>query len=238
MRPLTGALLFIILSYVVVLNGILVNMVYKKYAYLIKPSIITESPNIPNTTVKTKLLEKHTESPCTRAQQLVVLVTQSRNALSNDISKQVTLLTKLRTMLRDKHYEHIHMYLAVDVNTFMPVHRSLCSNIPRCTLLLTAQNEIPEIFEHITKIKPCIADIVMLTDKSTVDPTFLTRVTHTDSTRVTCLLQSNQGQPCPDIAYRIPRSFFTTHRTRAVDIMSTATIEGVAAPPFSAISII
>lgn len=241
MRPLTSALLFIVSCYVIALNSIIFNVLYRKYGHYVLWK--------PNTKVPQHVVEVHNDSEteykmfsheavCTRSLQMVVLVTQSRNTLSNDITKQVALLTRLRTMLRDKHYENIHMFLAVDVNTFMPVHRSLCGNIPRCSLLLTVENNVAEIFEQVSKARPCINDIILITDRANIDPTFLSRVSHTDSSRVTCLLQSEDGQPCPDIAYRIPRAFFSRHRTREIDITSTAVIEGISAPSHAVMSII
>lgn len=243
MRPLTRALLFIILCYVIALNSIIINMLFRRYGHLMTWQrtytfhSTTSELNV-SASNSVSLPAKRHEPVCMRHHQLVVIVTQSRNSMSNDITKQVSLLTKLRTMLKDKHYESIHMFLAIDVDTFMPVHRSLCSNIPRCTLMLTMQNEVGEIFDQVSKVQPCIADIVLLTDRANIDPTFITRIGHTDETKVTCLLENKQGQPCPDIAYRIPRSFFTVHKTRAVDIMSTAAIEGVAAPPYAAFTLV
>lgn len=240
MRPLTRALLLVILCYVFVLNSIVVNMLYKRFGYLVHLKAITmpktQTAHANGTTDVPILHAPEPEPVCQRQMQLVIIVTQSRNTLSNDISKQVSLLTRLRTMLQDKHYNHIHMFLAVDVQTFMPVHRSLCSNIPRCSLLLTMHNEIAEVFDHIAKARPCINDIVLLTDKANVDSTFLLRVGHTDGSQVTCLMEAKPGEPCPDIAYRIPRFFFTSHRARSVDILSTATIEGVAAPPYAVLT--
>ena len=238
------------MCYVVVLNSIIINMLYKRYRHLL---VLKSSNPVPlqetssevhdmarNSSSMIPALEAQSThiwhgTACERTMQLVVKITQTRNSLSNDITKQVSILTRLRGILKDKTLEHVNMFLAVDVNTFMPVHRTLCGNIPRCGLMITHANENAEIFQQMANEKPCVKDFVLIDDRADVDPSLFARLQHTSSERVTCLVNAPVDQPCPRVAFRIPRAFFAIHNTREVEIMSTAAIEGLVAPPYPAL---
>lgn len=264
MRLLTTTALVIIVCYVFVLNSILVNLLYTKYLSFFHMNL-SELSSMPlesklwrrgkafplfNTSLQKPVLQmsqmsandhtmtdhdSNSGSKCTLSMQLVIMVSNLEHKHSNDITKQITLLTKMRGLLKEDRNSNIHMYLAVDVNSFMPVHRSLCVNIPRCSLMVTESNSVAQIFQHVSRIKPCIHDIVLINDDVGIDSTFFMRLARTDENKVTCLQTSAMTDTCPAIAYRIPRLFFTRHQTQDVDIMSTAAITGMIAPSIAVV---
>lgn len=243
MRPATGLLMFVLVCYIAVLNYSIVTLLYKRYftKYMqTYPPFTWVHPR--STAVASKApswaqlhrVAANTSTPCESRLHVAIVVTEGSQKDSNDMSTQTTLMTRLRSLTRG---QDVHVWMVAGIETFHPVHRTLCRSFRACRLLVTPTTLPHDVFAALAAARPCMASVVVLEDNVRVDSAFMQRLRATDPTRVTCIAIGGSATGCPALAYHLPRAFITAHHTRTVDILPTAHLMALAAPPAAVVSV-
>lgn len=242
MRSATGLLLFVLICYIAVLNYSIATLLYKRFftQYVEKYPALAwararparSHPREPSWATLHEIA-RNTTPPCESNLHVAIVVTASSQKTSNDMSLQTALATRLRSLTRG---EDAHIWIVAGIETFHPVHRTLCKSFPACRLLVTPSTQQHEVFAALAAARPCMASVVVLEDTVRVDSSFLQRVRATDPARVTCLAVGGTPASCPALAFRLPRAFLTAHHARTIDILPTAHLMELAAPPTPVVS--
>lgn len=221
------------------LNYFIVNSLYQRYFY--KYIHIQHDISAAKRTLVEKgaiFIQKYPEPVnettfCLKTPHVGVIISTETMKSGNDVSQQNSLLTRLRTVTRGS---DVRVLIFTNYETFHPMHRTICQSFSKCTLIVTETSELHVIFDALTKHKPCMKSVALLGDNVRIDASFLQRLALTKTDKVACIVVSGTLDKCPAMAYTIPRAFFTSHRTRSVDIIPTARIMGLMGGPIPVVS--
>ena len=232
-------LVLVLMVYVTVLNSAIVNILYRTYVLpaikardsrQARESMARGFANHPPQTPAAAMPAP--ESACSSNLAVAVYVgLAAKSANSNDVP-HTSLLVRMRSA---RVPPNTRFFVIMSPESFQPLHRATCQQLPRCEILLASKSTQSAAFRALADAKPCMDSVILVEDTVRIDASFLRRAETADPTRVTCLAAGATPSSCPRLAYRLPRSFFSAHSTRDVDVLPTAHLMGVAGPPVPAV---
>ena len=227
MARIVHLVLVIVLTYVCVLNVMIVHVMYSRY---VKHNITAMRNNLQRPWTQnhtaTTLRRRHAVSPieitapsCDQRRREIVVVTSPLLGV-NDPFLHAPALPQLRHALRVVDNEQAtHVFLLATTESFLSSHRAWCSALymqtlqrVSCDLILLNVPPTPSnILRQVSDEAPCFKDVVLLPDTVHLTPNFLMRLERTSKTKVTCLVEtkySNTPRPlCAVQAFRLPHLF-------------------------------
>lgn len=250
----------VLLVYVAVLNGFILNVLYVRHAArFAQLTDWTDGPRRqptqqhPNASYAPSLLRTphhlaRSEPECSPAPAVAVLMRPRRepDALSS-APRSSSTLARLRSALSNTpntpNADAPLVLLVATPESFQPAHRAWCASL-RCRLVLIDDDALPRVFHALAELHPCLASVALLEDGVRVEAGFAARLALAPPARVTCLAGGGDALACPALAWRLPRAFLLAHgraggstgastsaAAHAPDIGPTAQLMGLAAPP-------
>ena len=214
--------LLILLTYVAVLNAVIVRMLYQRY-------LAPRAPLPPPPTNATRLQLRARERACDGRLTLAILLAPGGPTRDNDVGALSRLLARARTVAQDA---RARILLLETADSFTTMHRAWCRGVPACALVFIPDPSRPgAVFRALLGVEPCFEDVALIESAARPTAAFLPLLRATRRDRVTCLAAGAEGGHCPLLAFRLPRPFIRAHAAHAIDILPTAQLEGLAAPP-------
>lgn len=212
--------LVIILTYVCVLNVMIVHVMYNRFLKHRIAPLPVPAPRIPlHLTPPPQRQRVKMTAACERRHREIVVWT-SPMTNGNDALVHATALPQLRQALRvTSDMIDTHVLLVATTNTFLNSHRSWCSALFMQTrqrvscdlMLLPKEPSTGEILQQVRQQAPCVDDVILLPDTVHLTPNFLIRLSKVSKIKVTCLVEdypmTSPRPACTVPAYRLPRLF-------------------------------
>lgn len=134
--------------------------------------------------------------------------------------------------------QSVGVYMLAGMDTFQTYHRSWCSGVPACKLVIARSLVPTDIFRAMLEAAPCVESIVFIEEDLMVDAFMLARLGETRADKVTCLSSSRRelwaagrhgaGEAsCVAFAYRVPWFFLHSQPATQLDLEQTAVRMGV-----------
>lgn len=215
--------LVLVLAYVCVLNAVIVKVLYQRY---LKVQTVSFVPMVRPAHNRSRplLRERPQVDICEEVEGRVLVLMASEQLDSNDVFGRAPALPQLRHALRVRGSSREKVLLVVTSESFVGSHRSWCSGLNMqtqrrgtCELLLVKSPVTnADVMREVLQNSPCVEEMVLLPDTVQIKPSFFTRLSHTTTGRVTCLLaETGKMNQCPVQAFRVPRLFMQSYTGEA-----------------------